>query len=82
MKESLIEFIKSGDKEFRFETLLPIRTIENILVNELNFNSLKLNGEETNGWQIDFWYKFDSEKYGKYMLSGSLHYGNFHLVKI
>ena len=80
MKKLIQEFIKSGEQEFKFQLMMPIRDIEEIL-KEIGFEELELSGDETNGWQIDFWYHFKSYEYGTYVLSGSLHYGNFILTK-
>lgn len=80
MKQEIQEFIKSGEQVFKFQQMMPIRDIEDIL-KEIGFEDLELSGEETNGWQIGFWYTFQSGEYGTYVLSGSLHYGNFILTK-
>jgi len=80
MKKLIQDFIKSGEQEFKFQQMMPIRDIEDIL-KEIGFEDLELSGEETNGWQIDFWYTFQSSEYGVYELSGSLHYGDFQLIK-
>lgn len=79
-KQQIQEFVKSGAKELKFDTMLPVRTVEDALT-EIGFEELDLEGDETNGWQVDFWYYFKSTTYGTYMLSGSLHYGKFKLEK-
>jgi len=79
LKNKLEEFIKS-DKECIDLDMLPISELGKILI-ELGFDKLELDGDETNGWQIDFWYKFNHSELGTYTLSGSLHYGNFKLSK-
>ena len=79
-EQQIIEFINSEDKILKFSEMLPIKVIEDILVRQ-GFNGLDLNGDETNGWQVDFWYNFNHPEKGKYTLSGSLHYGDFTLTK-
>jgi hypothetical protein len=79
-KQQIQDFIKSGEKVMKFDTMLPVRKVEESLV-EIGFDELELDGGETNGWQIDFWYKFYSEEYKGYTFSGSLHYGDFQLSK-
>lgn len=79
-KQLIQNFIKSGEKKLKFDTMLPIIEIEEALT-EIGFEELDLNGGETNGWQIDFWYKFKSKEHNNYTLSGSLYYGDFILSK-
>ena len=59
---------------------MGVSEVETILVGE-GFNELELNGDEINGWQVDFWYKFSNPEKGDYTLSGSLFYGGFALSK-
>ena len=79
-KKKIQDFIKSGEKELKFDFMLPIQCVEEAL-SEIGFDNLELDGDELNGWQVDFWYKFKSSEYGNYTLSGSLHYGDFSLKK-
>lgn len=37
---------------------------------------------DSNGWQIDFWEYFDHPELGEWMLSGSLWYGDYKLIKL
>lgn len=60
--------------------MVPIRDFERVLKG-LGFNKLEMDGEETNGWQVDFFYTFTHPKKGKYLLMGSLHYGNYKFTK-
>lgn len=79
-KEQIIDFVKSGERVLKFDTMLPISKVEDVL-KSIGFKDLQLDGDETNGWQVDFWYTFSSEEYGDYMLAGSLHYGGFVLER-
>lgn len=60
--------------------MVPIRDFERVL-KSLGFKELELTGDEINGWQIDFFYYFKHPKKGKYLLHGSLHYGDFKFTK-
>ncbi len=75
------EHVLSGSEEDISIPMTPIRDVEKEL-KDIGFKDLEMDGEETNGWQIDFWYKFVHPKYGKYQLSGSLHYGDFKFGKL
>jgi len=79
LKENIEDFLK-GEMEALEIPMTPIRDVEEIL-KELGYNELELNGDETNGWQVDFWYYFYSETQPVLLLSGSLHYGDFKLSK-
>lgn len=72
LKELLQQAVNTGeDVKLPFT---PIREVEKEL-KELGFEELEMDGDETNGWQIDFFYKFKHPEKGTFMLSGSLHYG-------
>lgn len=80
MKGVLQGFIESeSTKEFSIP-MIPVRTIEKLLI-ELGYDQLEMQGEETNGWQIDFWYYFKGTDKTTICMTGSLHYGNFKLSK-
>ena len=76
MKEEIEKFINSNEVNLNFKQMLPIRDIEKILT-DLGYNELELEGEETNGWQVYFWYRFNGENLPILCLSGSLHFGDF-----
>ena len=79
LKETIANFLTSDEKEISIP-MVPIRDVETILKEEHGFNDLELDGGETNGWQIDFWYDFYKEGELKSItLHGSLHYGDFKL---
>lgn len=82
MKEKIKNYLDTHQKgeEFEFEEMLPIDDIQTILV-ELGFEGTHLEGEESNGWYVDFWYTFNHPEKGEYELSGSLWYGEFKLRK-
>lgn len=50
---------------------------------DLGWELEELNGEELNGWQVDFWYYFKNSKHDfRIMLHGSLWQGNYKLTKV
>lgn len=56
----------------------PIDEVAKVL-EALNYEEQPID-ESTNGWQVDFWYKFtNKDKEITLMLSGSLWYGDFRL---
>ena len=71
-------FLNSSETEMEVP-MHPIRTYEKAFV-ALGFEKLDLDGEETNGWQVDFWYPFHQGE-TTITLVGSLHCGNFKLRK-
>ncbi len=81
LKLKIKKLIESGSEEvIDLESMMPIRDMEDYL-KTLGFKDLDINGDELNGWQVDFWYKFEHKKYGTYCLSGSLHHGDFKFGK-
>ena len=80
MKELIQNFVKSGNDTIDLGCMVPINEIKLYLM-EIGFDELEFQGEETNGWQVDFWYTFNSNEYGSYTLIGSLFYGDFKLTK-
>lgn len=74
MKE-LLEKVINGEVKSVNLPFTPIKEIEKVL-DELGVDTADCESD-TNGWQVDFWYM-----YGKYELSGSLHYGEFKFSKI
>lgn len=79
LKEQVQELLNSDNESVEIE-MTPIQDIQSIL-NEFGYEDLDLDGEETNGWQIDFWYKFYKKDSPTLMVSGSLHYGDFKISK-
>lgn len=75
MKE-LLEKVINEEETLISIPFTPIQQIENIL-ESLGVNIRDCEAD-TNGWQVDFWYTYEN----KYMLSGSLHYGDFKFRKI
>ena len=80
MKE-LLKKVIDGEVESIDITMTPICEIEDLLKSNFGAEDLELMGDETNGWQVDFWYYFELPE-GRFMLSGSLHYGNFKFSKV
>lgn len=74
--DKLTIFLDSDMESITLPYMIAIRDFEKILLS-FGFDKLSLTGDETNGWQVDFWYKFNHINLGQFMLSGSLHYGNF-----
>lgn len=58
----------------------PVSDIKKMF-EEVGYYQLELDGDETNGWQVDFWYKFARPDQPTVTLSGSLWYGNFKFTK-
>jgi len=61
--------------------MYPIQFYKQVL-QSLGFGMLEMEGEEINGWQIEFTYTFIHPDKGEYQLAGSLHYGDFKFTKI
>ncbi len=80
LKELLLKVI-NGEQEKVPLPFTPIGDILDILEEE-GFEQLELDGDETNGWQIDFWYKIQHLEKGLFQLSGSLYYGDMEFSKI
>lgn len=74
------EFLQQGCDEDMELIMQPIDDIKTDL-EKLGFEMEK-SDENTNGWQVDFFYYFNHSVYGKYLLHGSLWYGDFKLGKI
>jgi hypothetical protein len=82
IKEEIEYYLKDHEEGdiYEFDYILPIDEIQNILVG-LGFEETELEGEETNGWDVDFWYIFVHPEKGKYELTGSLWYGEYTFCK-
>lgn len=80
--QDLITTVLEGkQEEINLPSMLPISEISDFLENK-GFEELDLNGDETNGWQVDFWYTYTHKILGDFMITGSLFYGNFKFIKI
>ena len=75
MKELLKKVINGEINNAQIQ-MSPISHIEDLL-EELGINTND-NELESNGWQVDFWIKYEE----KYQLSGSLYYGGFTFTKL
>jgi hypothetical protein len=80
MKETIKKFLASGEGRLKLETMIPISEMDS-LMQEFGYDELETDGDETNGWQIDFWYTWNKKDRYSYTLSGSLFYGGFVLSK-
>jgi len=79
-KTELYEFFKLPEEAQRRGTTLPFigfMNLAHILKETFAFDEFEGTGDETNGWQVDFWYYFKHADRGRYCLSGSLGYGEF-----
>lgn len=80
LKQVITDFLNTEAEAIEIP-MTPVQDVAKILT-ELGYDELELSGDETNGWQIDFWYYFYNTVAGpKLCLSGSLHYGDFKLSK-
>lgn len=70
LKSLLLQVIDGevGEVDLPF---VPIEQIEEVL-KELGVD-IEICDRDTNGWQVDFWNEYDD----RYLLWGSVHYGNF-----
>lgn len=59
--------------------MMPVNAIKSLLV-EIGFIMEDLD-DNTNGWSVGFFYYFNHSTLGRYLLSGSLWYGNFQISK-
>lgn len=77
MEEIIEQFLAGNEKSVK----LPMAPIDQV-IDILERFGYQQDGEiDTNGWQVDFWMKFDSEL-GKLQFSGSLWYGQFVLARL
>lgn len=75
MINKIKEFLKSNETELKLP-FIPLEIYE-ALFEQLGY---WMYDRETNGWQVDFWYKYKKDN-SIITLDGSLHYGNFKLIK-
>lgn len=68
-KEVIQQVIETG--EAQKIPMQPLSLIEDAF-KELGFDDFESDGQDTNGWAIDFWYTFNHPQHGKYTVSGSL----------
>lgn len=73
------EHIKTGKMTPIELEMIPLYKIEKEL-ESLGFERMD-DINPTNGWQVDFWYEYKSEKWGNWTVSGSLWYGDFKLER-
>lgn len=82
MRDKIKKFINNNSEKTLDVEMLGIAEYEKILKEE-KYERHENNGDETNGWQVDFWYNFShiDDSTIQLCLSGSLFYGNFKLTK-
>src|ERR1700749_842110 len=69
IKEIIQKAIDTGKDQII--PMTPLIEVEKAF-KELGFDDYEGTGDETNGWQVDFWYTFTHPTLGKYTVSGSL----------
>lgn len=79
LKDKIEKFIRSEEKSISLP-MIPISGFDDML-QEIGFDEMEMEGDETNGWQVDFWYYFIHPEFGKFCLGGSLHYGDFNFSR-
>ena len=50
--------------------------------NYLETLGFEVENQDTNGWQVDFWMYFKDKFNNKFLVDGSLFYGNFKISRI
>ncbi len=78
-KDLIIDFINNNEVDTIEIDMFPVNDILSVLEKE-GWEKHEHNGDETNGWQVDFWY-YVTKDTTNICLSGSLFYGNFKLTK-
>lgn len=76
--DEIREFIISQEGEMKIP-MTPISKIEEIF--ESQGYEMEDLDDNTNGWEIDFWYYFKHPEKARYCLSGSLWSGGFKIYK-
>lgn len=71
------EFLKDNNQTVLKIEMMPIDDIEDVLK---TFNFEMDSDIDSNGWQLDFWIKFNGKV--NLLLSGSWYYGNYNFKKI
>tara|TARA_R110002073_G_scaffold3315_6_gene22350 strand:+ start:12104 stop:12358 length:255 start_codon:yes stop_codon:yes gene_type:complete len=74
--EGILEFATGKGLQIDLP-MIPIADVERIL-KRVGYDRLEEN--DTNGWQVDFWYYFKKED-KSLCLSGSLFYGRYKLTR-
>ena len=78
-KKEILDFLKNRETQSLSIPMIPINNIKNFL-GELGYDT-QTSSDDTNGWQVDFWYYFNKPGEEELCLSGSLWYGKFNLSK-
>lgn len=73
----LVHFIEQGKGiERHYMPFIGAKNLGELLEKEYGFEPFKYSGDNTNGFEVDFWYYYKHKEYGMFCLSGSLLYGN------
>lgn len=78
-EQTLEDFCNSEHKTMKIE-MCSIRYAVDIAKEVDPSSEFEVEGDEINGWQVDFWYTINCLG-NRLTLSGSLHYGDFKLTK-
>lgn len=82
LRDGITDLVKGwlkGDT-LELDSMLPIDEFRKV-AEGCGLTMEPLTGEETMGWQTDFWYQFRGGDGAVYTLGGSLYYGNFKFSK-
>lgn len=71
-----ISFLLENPEQTINIPMISISDFEKIISRDFGFEMDELNGDEINGWQVDFWYNFKKDNI-KLILEGSLYYGRY-----
>jgi hypothetical protein len=78
MKEKIIDFLSNEFPILEFD-MCPVDTIKDVLILE---GYTMEDDWDTNGWDHDFWIKFEHPEKPTIQFAGSWYYGNYNLFKI
>ena len=76
----IIQNFLNIDRESISLQMHPIDTYNNIL-KDFGYEMEDSDGDNLNGWSVDFWYYYKNKEGNRLCLGGSLWYGEFTLSK-
>jgi len=80
-KEEIQEFLDSDKEEIiDLDFTKGWAPIQEVLL-LLGYNELEFDEDDTNGWDVSFWYTWKHDTLVNLTVSGSLHSGDFKLYK-
>ena len=77
----IIQNFLNIDRESISLQMHPIDTYNNIL-KDFGYEMEDSDGDNLNGWSVDFWYYYKNKEGNRLCLGGSLWYGEFTLSKV